>query len=98
MKLLVIFKGGPGGGATKKTVAGQILRVGRNASCEIHLPDPRIALEQGMIMSRGADLVYVEGESLPSVGTQSTIRKKTKTKRLHLGSPIDVGPYSMERV
>ena len=98
MKLLIIFKGAPGAASSKKTVSGQILRVGRNASCEIHLPDPRIALEQGMIMTRGGDLLYVEGESLPATATRSTTRKKTRTKRLHLGKPIDVGPYSLESV
>ena len=31
----------------KRTVVADWLRVGRNASCEIHLPDPRVALEDG---------------------------------------------------
>ena len=102
MKVLLIFKGGPGGGSTKKTVAGQILRVGRNASCEIHLPDPRIALELGMVMPRGGDLVLVEGEKLASTATHtathSSTHRKIRTRRLHLGTPIDVGPYIVERV
>jgi len=72
--------------------------VGRNASCEIHLPDPRIPLEQGMLMTRGGELVYVEGESLPLMATHSATRKKTRTKRLRLGAPIDVGPYRFEAV
>jgi len=93
LKFLVITKGGPGRPATKKTVSGQILRVGRNASCEIHLPDPRIALEQGMIMFRDG-LVYVEGEI--GTNTLSTTRKKVRSVRLSPGEPIDVGPYRLE--
>ena len=46
---------------TRKTVSSEWLRVGRNTSCEVHLPDPRVPLEQGMIVYRDG-LVYMEGE------------------------------------
>lgn len=95
MKLLVVFKGGARGGAARKTVEADWVRVGRNASCEIHLPDPRIALEQGLLVDRDG-LVYLEGEG-PGV-SKSTTRKSVRSLRLVPGEPIDVGPYRLEAV
>ena len=92
MKLLVVFKGGTRG-TTKKTVEATFVRVGRNASCEVHLPDPRIALEQGLIVDRDG-LVYLEGEG-PNV-SKSTTRKSVRQARLDPGQPIDIGPYRLE--
>lgn len=77
-------------GPQKKTVVGEWLRVGRNASCEIHLADPRVALEQGMIVNREG-LVYLEGES----GSQNITRKSVRSVRLKPGEPIEVGPYRL---
>ena len=57
MKILVTTK--VGRGQVRKTVSGDWLRVGRNTSCEIHLPDPRVPLEQGMIVNREG-LVYID--------------------------------------
>ena len=95
MKLLVITRDSQRGGQTKKTVNAEWVRVGRNASCEIHLPDPRIALEQGMIVHRDG-LVYLEGET--GVVTKSTTRKSVRSVRLNPGQPIEVGPYRFEAV
>jgi len=81
----------PSGGRAaiaRKTVTAHWVRVGRNASCELHLPDPRIALEQGMIADRDG-LVYIEGES----GSQNITRKAVRSTRLKPGQPIEVGPY-----
>ena len=99
MKLLIVTKGAPGKPATKKTVEAQILRVGRNASCEIHLPDPRIALEQGMVLYRKG-LVYVEGETIAgaTTSTLATTRRKTRSVRLSMGQPVMVGPYRMQMI
>jgi predicted CXXCH cytochrome family protein len=72
----------------KKSVTAEWLRVGRNASCEIHLPDPRVALEQGMIVNRDG-LVYIEGEA----GSQNITRKSVRSVRMLPGVPIEVGPY-----
>ena len=74
----------------KKTVVADWLRIGRNASCEIHLPDPRVPLEQGMIVNREG-LVYLEGES----GSQNITRKSVRAVRLKTGEPIDIGPYRL---
>ena len=94
MKLLIVMRTPrPGGRFTqaKKTVTSDWVRVGRNASCEIHLPDPRVALEQGMIVNRDG-LVYIEGEA----GSQDITRKSVRSVRLKPGTPIDIGPYRME--
>jgi predicted CXXCH cytochrome family protein len=94
VKLLVIQRSPRADGGTtqtKKVVSAEWVRVGRNASCEIHLPDPRIALEQGMIVNRGGP-VYLEGEA----GSTDITRKSVRSARLKPGAPIDIGPYSLQ--
>jgi predicted CXXCH cytochrome family protein len=95
VKLLVIHRTGPRGAPAKKTVQADWVRVGRNASCEVYLPDPRIALEQGLIVDRDG-LVYIEGEGAGS--GKSTTRRAVSSVRLQEGEPIEVGPYRLERV
>ena len=90
MKILVTTRSGPRS-QTRKTVNADWLRVGRNAACEIHLPDPRVPLDQAMIVNRDG-LVYLEGES----GSQNITRKSVRSVRLRYGQPIDVGPYRIE--
>ena len=89
MKILVTTKAGRQ--QTRKTVNSEWLRVGRNTSCEIHLPDPRVPLEQGMIVYRDG-LVYMEGES----GSQVITRRSVRSDRMHYGEPLEVGPYRIE--
>ena len=94
MKLFIVTRAQRGAGRvtqTKKTVVADWVRIGRNASCEIHLPDPRIALEQGMIVNRDGP-VYIEGEA----GSQDITRKSVRSVRLRPGEPIDIGPYRLE--
>lgn len=91
MKVLLVTRAGDRT-LSKKTVTGTWLRVGRNASCEIHLPDPRIALEQGMITHPDAGFMYVEGEA----GSQSISRTAVRQVRIEPGVPFDVGPYRLE--
>jgi predicted CXXCH cytochrome family protein len=74
----------------KRTVQAEWLRVGRNASCEIHLADPRVPLEHGMIVDRDG-LVYLEGEG----GSQNITRKSVRSIRLVPGEPLEVGPYHL---
>jgi hypothetical protein len=90
VKILVITRTGQRG-QIKKTVTADWLRVGRDASCEIHLADPRVALQQGMIVNRDG-LVYLEGES----GSLNITRKSVRSVRLRPGEPVDVGPYRLE--
>ena len=94
MKLLIVLRSGDRATPVKKTVTTEFVRVGRNASCEIHLPDPRIALEQGMLVHRDG-LVYLEGEG-PS--GKSTTRKSVRSRRLEPGEPLELGPYRLEAI
>lgn len=73
---------------SRRTVNAQWLRVGRNANCEVHLPDSRISLEQGMIVDREGP-VYIEGEA----GSTNITRKAVRSVRLKRGEPVDIGPY-----
>jgi predicted CXXCH cytochrome family protein len=75
----------------RKTVNADWLRVGRNAAYEVHLADPRVPLDQGMIVNREG-LVYLEGEG----GSQNITRKSVRSVRLKHGEPIDIGPYRIE--
>lgn len=75
---------------TKKSITAEWLRVGRHANCEVHLPDPRVALDQGMIVNRDG-LVYLEGEA----GSQNITRKSVRSVRMHPGVPVEVGPYRL---
>ena len=90
MKILLTMRSGTRI-LSRKPVTGEWLRVGRNAACEIHLPDPRVLLDQGMIVNRDG-LVYLEGES----GSQSVTRRSVRSVRLNVGESIDVGPYRLE--
>jgi predicted CXXCH cytochrome family protein len=75
----------------RKEVTADWVRVGRNASSEVMLADPRIALSQGLIVDRSGP-VYTEGE----MGTAtSTTRKAVRSVRLSPGTAIDVGPYRL---
>jgi predicted CXXCH cytochrome family protein len=93
VKLLLITRDPQRGTQVKKTLSADWVRVGRKAGSEIYLPDPRIALEQGMIVFRDG-LVYLEGET--GVVTKNTTRKSVRSVRLRFGEPIDIGPYQLE--
>ena len=75
----------------KREVQGDLLRVGRAASSEIHLPDPRVALNQGLIVFRDG-LVYSEGDAA-IVSHAQTTRKAVRSVRLKPGASVNVGPY-----
>ncbi|QJR15017.1 cytochrome c3 family protein [Usitatibacter palustris] len=77
----------------KREVEGDWIRVGRAASSEIFLPDPRVALFQGLIGYRKG-LIYSEGES-GIVGSSSTTQKSVMSVRLAPGVSIDAGPYKI---
>ena len=91
MKVLLVTRAG-GRMQTKKTITANWLRVGRNASCEIHLPDPRVALEQGMVTKPDDDLRYIEGEA----GSHNITRQGLHQVRLRRGEPVAIGPYRLE--
>lgn len=89
MRAVILHKSGERV-VTRRTAVANWLRVGRNANCEVHLPDPRVALEQGMIVDRDGP-VYIEGE----LGSQNITRKAVRSVRLKPGQPVDVGPYRL---
>jgi hypothetical protein len=75
----------------KREVQGDFLRVGRAASSEIHLPDPRVALNQGMITLRDG-LAYSEGDAA-AASHAATTRRAVRSVRLKPGATVNVGPY-----
>ena len=97
MKLLVISQSHNRAGRTvqvRKDVSADWVRVGRSAASEVLLADPRIALNQGLIVDRNGP-VYTEGE----MGTStSTTKKAVRSVRLSPGTSIDVGPYKITAV
>ena len=89
------MRGAPGPGGrptiTRRTVQADWIRVGRNASAELRLADPRVALVQGMIVDRDG-LLYLEGEA----GSADITGKRVRAVRLVPGKPIEIGPYRIE--
>ena len=75
----------------KRTLSAEMVRIGRAASCEIHLADPRVALNQGLIVNRDGP-VYVEGEA----GSQNITRKAVRSVRLRPGASLEIGPYRLD--
>ena len=97
MKLLVISQSRNRAGRmvqVRKEITADWIRVGRNASSEVLLADPRIALNHGLIVDRNGP-VYTEGE----MGTMtSTTRKAVRSVRLAPGTSVDVGPYKLTAI
>jgi len=97
LKLLVISQSRNRAGRmvqVRREVTADWIRVGRNASSEVLLADPRIALNQGLIVDRNGP-VYTEGE----MGTMtSTTRKAVRSVRLSPGKSVDIGPYKVTAI
>src|SRR5262249_14919757 len=94
VKLLVITQTRSRSGKplqAKREVEGEWLRVGRAASSEIHLPDPRVALNQGFITLRDG-IHYSEGDAAV-VSPAATTRRALRSTRLKPGATVNVGPY-----
>src|SRR5258706_14761884 len=94
MNLLIVTRDPQRVTPVKKAVTSDFVRVGRHASSEIYLPDPRVTLAQGMLVWRDG-LVYIEGESGVATAAKSTTRKAVRSLRLHYGEPIEIGPYRL---
>jgi len=95
VKLLVVMRGAPGASASRKAVSAEWVRVGRHAASEIFLPDPRVALAQGMIVWRDG-LVYLEGEA--GTASRTVTQRTVRSVRLNAGEGIDIGPYRLEAI
>jgi hypothetical protein len=93
VRLLVVTRGAAGAPASRRTVSAEWVRVGRNAASEIFLPDPRVALAQGMLVWRDG-LVYLEGEA--GTANRSVTQRTVRSVRLHPGTTLDIGPYRLE--
>lgn len=96
MKILVITKTRGRTGKVmqqKREVTADWVRIGRAASSEIFLPDPRVALFHGLIGFRNG-LVYNEGEA-GIVGHSSTTQRSVLAIRLRPGTSVEVGPYTL---
>jgi len=93
VKLLIQMRDAQRTTPVKKTVTADWVRVGRHASSEIYLADPRVALAQGMLVWREG-LVYIEGEM--GISTKSTTHKAVRSVRLKHGDSVEVGPYRIQ--
>lgn len=71
-----------------RAVAGEVLGLGRAASCKIYLPDPRVRLEHASIRRAEDGFLYLEaaGQVFVNQRAQSSVR-------LSRGQKITIGPY-----
>ena len=75
----------------QRRVAGPLLNIGRGSQCQIHLPDPRVALlhAQVSLSLAGAVLEAVQG----SVEVNAQVVSGAK---LAVGDRIGIGPYELQ--
>ena len=74
-----------------RTIDGETLAIGRGARCEVHLPDPRVALEH-------ATIYRAEGTiRLTAVGTATLLvdGRPDPEATLAPGSRVEIGPYAL---
>lgn len=71
-----------------RAVSGEVLGLGRAASCKIYLPDPRVRLEHASIHRAEDGFLYLE-----AAGPVFVNQRVQTNVRLALGQKITVGPY-----
>jgi predicted CXXCH cytochrome family protein len=71
-------------------VEGELLRLGRGTQCEIHLPDPRVALFHAAIFKQ-VDGIYVHAPE----AALSVNKRAEREARLTPGTQVDLGPYEL---
>ncbi len=71
-----------------RAVAGEVLGLGRAASCKIYLPDPRVRLEHASIHRAEDGFLYLE-----AAGPVFVNQRQQTTARLAVGQKITIGPY-----
>lgn len=71
-----------------RAVSGEVLGLGRAASCKIYLPDPRVRLEHGSIHRAEDGFLYLE-----AAGPVSVNQRAQTNVRLAEGQKITIGPY-----
>lgn len=75
----------------QQRVAGPIINIGRGSQCQLHLPDPRIALQHAVItVSESGATLQAEADRVQVNGRAS------ESAKLVVGDRIEVGPYLLE--
>ena len=75
----------------QRRITGPVLNVGRGTQCQVHLPDPRVALaharitvsDEGAVIEADPGRIQVNGQAVQSM-------------KLSLGDRIEVGPYLLQ--
>lgn len=75
----------------QQRVAGPAIEIGRGAQCQIHLPDPRVALQHAKITVT-ADGATIEAEP----GRIQVNGRALDGVKLNVGDRIEAGPYVLE--
>ncbi len=74
-----------------RRVAGPAISIGRGAQCQVHLPDPRVALHHALItVSESGATIEAEPGRIQVNG------RPVDGTRLAVGDRIEVGPYLVE--
>src|SRR5207248_339718 len=74
----------------ERIVDGEMIRLGRGTQCEIHLPDPRVALFHAAIYRQG-DSIFIHAPEAELAVDGGPEREARLTPRVH----IALGPYEM---
>ena len=74
----------------ERIVEGEMIRLGRGTQCEIHLPDPRVALFHAAIYRQG-DSIFIHAPEAELAVDGGPEREARLTPRVH----IALGPYEM---
>lgn len=75
-------------GRIDRAVTGEVLGLGRAASCKIYLPDPRVRLEHAVIRRAEDGYLYLD-----AVGPVTVDGRAQTNARLAVGQTIAIGPY-----
>jgi predicted CXXCH cytochrome family protein len=73
-----------------RDVEGEMIRLGRGTQCEIHLPDPRVALFHAAIYRQG-DSIFIHAPEAELAVDGGAEREARLTPRVH----VALGPYEM---
>lgn len=75
----------------QRKITGSVLSVGRGTQCQVHLPDPRVALAQARITVTD-DGAVIEADP----GRIQVNGNPVQSLKLSVGDRIEVGPYLLE--
>lgn len=75
----------------QRRIAGPVFNIGRGTQCQIHLPDPRVALsharltvtDEGVVIEADPGRIQINGQAMQSA-------------RLAVGDRIEAGPYLLQ--